>query len=76
MFDEKWMNGTEDKPIETIEDALFLLASYRFCGGARCKTCVMHMYDHKDGNCGHRMDECVDFLFNKFGIEREGGEKG
>lgn len=43
MFDEKYMQS-HDKPVESVEDALFIMTARQFCGGTPCSKCALIMY--------------------------------
>ena len=77
MFDENWMTGKENKPIDSVEDALMALSANLHCSGVSCKECAMHMYDKTDGRCGQTRNNATKFLVNELLGDLElGGAKG
>ena len=68
MYDKKWMKSKEDKPIDTIEDALMVIVANLMCAGG-CNKCAMHMYDHSDSKCGTTKDKAMRFLCEACGAE-------
>lgn len=76
MFDEKWMKGKEDKPIETIEDAMMVMIAHNFCSGVNCKDCFMHQYNHENNNCGATRNKALEFIYKHFGMEVKKGDRG
>lgn len=64
MFDKKYMDS-RDKPLESIEDALMVIAAKENCGGVNCSECALTMYGN---GCGTYVDKAYKILFERFGI--------
>ena len=63
MFDEKWMDGSTDKPIETVEDAVIIAVARATCNNVdSCKYCAIHMYDHSNHLCREVSGKAEDVL--------------
>lgn len=59
---KEWMKGEEDKPIDSLEDAVMILAARQNCNAGGCDSCPIHAYDHTDLKCGERTCEALVFI--------------
>lgn len=62
FYDPSYLGeGCAKKKIESVEDALTILASHGMCSGAECKECAVRMYCH-GGECDNTMKNATSFL--------------
>lgn len=69
MFDEKYMKS-QDKPLETVEDALAYVFYHLNCSGVACSNCGCAMYGAEDGRCAklrRKAGEILGVVFNTNG---------
>ena len=59
---KEWMKGEEDKPIDSLEDAVMILAARQNCDADVCDSCPIHAYDHADNKCAERTVKALAFI--------------